>query len=203
MTDIQAYIASGIIEAYYLGQLETPEMQEVERIAKRYPEIRAEIDRTDAALRHLTTETPALRDRKENIMRTLHQLQIEQTMSLDNLPLLSRYSNHRQWLEMVRGLEPQGRHNGADYRVLQETPNLVQTLIWLEDVLEEDGHDPEIFQESILVLDGKCECKLGSEIVRLGPGGFLAIPANTPHIIRNIYANRPLLGIMQRFRVAA
>ncbi len=191
------------MEAYCLGQLETPEMQQVERVAKRYPEIRAEIDRTDATLRHLATETPALRDRKENILRTLHQLQLEQSMSLENLPLLSRYSDHRQWLEMVRNLEPTDRHDGVDYWVLQNTPNLVQTLIWLEDVLEEAGHDPENFQESILVLDGECECKLGSEIVRLGPGGFLAIPANTPHIIRNMHAGRPLLGVMQRFRVAA
>lgn len=194
---------SGIIEAYCLGQLDSLEMQEVERTAQRYLDIRAEIHHTDATLRQLATETTALRDRKESIMRTLHQLHMEQTMDLDNLPLLSRYSDHRLWLELVRSLEPVDRHDSFYYRVLQEKPNLVQTLIWLEDVLEEDGHDPENFQESMLVLDGECECKLGSETIRLGPGGFLAIPANTPHIIRNMHAGRPLLGVMQRFRVAA
>ena len=194
---------SGVIEAHCLGQLDVAEMRELERMSERYPEIRAEITRTDATLRHLATETPALQARKQNILHTLHQLQMEQAMNLDQLPLLSRHSDHQQWLTVVRALRPTDRMDGIDFFVLQETPNLVQTLIWMEDALEEDGHDPDNFQESILVLEGECECNLGGEIVRLGAGGYLDIPPNTPHIIKNLHAGRPLLGIMQRYRTAA
>ncbi|MEO6039861.1 MAG: hypothetical protein ABIQ93_15710, partial [Saprospiraceae bacterium] len=171
---------SGVIEAYCLGQLDAAEMREAERRATLYPEIRTEIDRTDATLRQLATEIPVLRACKENILHTLRQLHLEQEMRLDQLPLLSRHSDHQQWLNVVRTLRPTSRMDGIDFLVLQETPNLVQTLIWMEDALEETGHDADNFQESILVLEGECECNLGGQIVRLGAGGYLDIPPNTP-----------------------
>ena len=203
MTDLQAYIQSGIIEAYCLGQLDATQMFDVERMAERYADIRAEIARTDATLHHLATETPILRARRENILHTLQQLQLEQQMSLHNLPLLTPYSDHRQWLAVVGALQPTDRVDGIEFCVLRHQPNLTQTLIWMKDSLEEDGHDPDDFQESMLVLEGECECNLGGEIIRLSAGGYLKIPAYTPHTIRNLHPSRPLIGIMQRSRAAA
>ena len=203
MKELQVYLESGIIEAYCLGQLDSAEMREVERMAKQFPVLRAEIDRTKSTLRHLSIETPALRSRKQHIMHTIQQLQLEQEMSLDHLPLLNPYSNHQAWLAVVRDLQPTERMGSIQFRVLQEKPNLLQTLIWMEDLLEEDGHDPDNFQESFLILQGECACQLGSETVRLGAGGYVAIPPNTPHTIRNLHPGRPLLGIMQRYLAAA
>jgi anti-sigma-K factor RskA len=41
--DIQAYIASGILESYVLGELNSAEAREVEDMAARYPEVREEL----------------------------------------------------------------------------------------------------------------------------------------------------------------
>ncbi|OEK00706.1 hypothetical protein BFP97_03915 [Roseivirga sp. 4D4] len=42
--DIQAYISSGILEAYLAGELNEQEMKEVDRIASQYNEVRLELD---------------------------------------------------------------------------------------------------------------------------------------------------------------
>ncbi len=42
--DIQAYIASGILEAYLAGELSEDEMREVDRIAKAHTEVQIELD---------------------------------------------------------------------------------------------------------------------------------------------------------------
>ena len=43
--NIQEYIASGILETYFLGELSSAEQAEVEKNVAEYPEIRAELDR--------------------------------------------------------------------------------------------------------------------------------------------------------------
>ncbi len=194
---------SGVIEAYCLGQLSFAQMREVERISQRYPEVRTEITRTHAMLRGIGAETPALLARKENIMHTLRQLRIEQEMSLDHLPMLTPFSDYRKWLAVVGNLRPVYELEEMDFCILQQTPSVMQTLIWMKAAIAEDGHDPENFQESFLVLEGECECDLGGQIIRLGAGGYVAIPPNVPHTIRNLHPDRPLLGVMQRQLAAA
>lgn len=48
--DIQAYISSGILEQYLLGDTTTAETADVERMAEQHPEVRAELDRIEMAL---------------------------------------------------------------------------------------------------------------------------------------------------------
>ncbi|MDO1448120.1 anti-sigma factor [Rhodocytophaga aerolata] len=48
--DIQAYIASGVLESYVLGIASPEETAEVERLAKQYPQIKAEIEAIRASL---------------------------------------------------------------------------------------------------------------------------------------------------------
>lgn len=48
--DIQAFIQSGLLEAYIAGQCTAAERAEVERMAAEHPEVRAEMDRIEDAL---------------------------------------------------------------------------------------------------------------------------------------------------------
>jgi len=48
--DIQAYISSGILEQYLLGDTTTAETADVERMAEQHPEVRAELGRIEMAL---------------------------------------------------------------------------------------------------------------------------------------------------------
>ncbi len=47
--DIQAYIASGVLELYVSGALTEQEMHEVERMAQQYPEVKQELDEIEAS----------------------------------------------------------------------------------------------------------------------------------------------------------
>ncbi len=47
--DIQAYIASGVLELYVSGALTEQEMREVEHMAKQYPEVKQELDEIEAS----------------------------------------------------------------------------------------------------------------------------------------------------------
>lgn len=201
--DIPTLIKSGIIEAYCLGEAKFAQMRKLALIAQRHPEVQAEIVRTHAMLRQLNDDAPMLHAHQEKVLHILRQLRLEQDMTLYCLPLLTPYSDHRLWLQALDTLQPTNRLSSFDFYVLQETPNLLQTLIWMKTAIEEDGHPPEDFQESFLVLEGECECNVGGEIIHLTAGGYLAIPANTLHVIQNLHPDRPVLGVMQRYRAAA
>lgn len=65
--NIQAYIESGILEEYVLGTVSPQEKQEVECMSHIYPEIKAELLRTESALeeyalKHQTTPPPSLKE---------------------------------------------------------------------------------------------------------------------------------------------
>lgn len=64
----QAYIESGILDEYVLGVVSPQEKQEVECLSKIYPEIKAELDRVEAALESYALEhqrTPPARLKKD------------------------------------------------------------------------------------------------------------------------------------------
>ena len=68
MEDIQAYIESGRLEEYALGELSPAERADVEAWAARHPEVRAELDQVMVALdaygaAHAMTPPAAMRDR--------------------------------------------------------------------------------------------------------------------------------------------
>ncbi|WP_311195979.1 hypothetical protein [Antarcticibacterium sp. 1MA-6-2] len=52
--DIQEYISSGILELYVYGSLSEPESREVTRMVRDYPEVKAEVEKIEAALQSLS-----------------------------------------------------------------------------------------------------------------------------------------------------
>lgn len=54
--DIQAYIASGVLELYVSGALTEQEMREVEHNAQLYPEVKQELDEIEASFFNLANE---------------------------------------------------------------------------------------------------------------------------------------------------
>lgn len=55
--DIQAYIASGILESYVLGELPASEARQVEQMAERYPEVRQELNLIEQTLEGVAQAT--------------------------------------------------------------------------------------------------------------------------------------------------
>lgn len=56
MEEVKAYIESGILELYVLGQLSTQECNEVEAMANKYPEVKAELSAIELALESYALE---------------------------------------------------------------------------------------------------------------------------------------------------
>jgi len=72
--NIQAYIESGILEEYVLGTVSSQEKQEVECMSHIYPEIKAELLRTEDALEQyaLKYQTPPPASLKESIFAQMN-----------------------------------------------------------------------------------------------------------------------------------
>jgi anti-sigma-K factor RskA len=54
--DLQAYIASGVLELYVSGALSDQEMREVEHVAQLYPEVKQELDEIEASFLDLANK---------------------------------------------------------------------------------------------------------------------------------------------------
>ena len=64
------------------------------------------------------------------------------------------------------------------------------------------GVDDEVHvneKESFLVLEGECECYVGDNVYRLGPGGFIEIPLHEHHNVKVI--SEYVVAVMQRIAV--
>lgn len=84
--DIKEYIASGILESYALGYSSDQERREVECISSIYPEIKAELEKTQTALEayaeSISVAPPA--ELKERILAAIKGVSQETTMSVVN-----------------------------------------------------------------------------------------------------------------------
>ncbi len=58
---VEEYISSGIIERYIVGELSEKERIDVEAMAMQYPEVKAEIELTEATLMNFASKTPPVR----------------------------------------------------------------------------------------------------------------------------------------------
>jgi anti-sigma-K factor RskA len=74
--DIQAYISSGILELYVLDQLDAQQTQEVEQLAAKHPEIKAEIAAIEDALQKyaLLHQTPPPQGTLTGILESIRKL---------------------------------------------------------------------------------------------------------------------------------
>ena len=95
------------------------------------------------------------------------------------------------------------------FRVLAELPEL--EVIDMRFGPEFDGVDPHTHDDhvdSFYVLEGEAEFTVGDEVVRAGPGTFVAAPAGLEHGFRSVgdvdlrilNVHAPNTGFARRFR---
>lgn len=85
--DIQAYIASGVLESYVLGIASSEEIAEVERQARQYPQVKAEIEAIRASLEAYIMQHEQIppASLKKKIWYKLEQLDEEETETSESL----------------------------------------------------------------------------------------------------------------------
>jgi mannose-6-phosphate isomerase-like protein (cupin superfamily) len=202
MTDIQAYIESGIIEEYCLGLLSTEVAAEVTNYAEQHDAIRNEIELTEATLANYAAAHRSLEAGKHTFLHNITNLTAEENLQLDKLPLITLYSDYQKWKAVITGITPNIPMDGCFGHVLTMNPSVEQYLIWLDGELVEEAHND--VQESFLILEGSCECNLGGRIVNFAAGDYFEVPLFTHHTIKNTTAGgTPIKAIVQRVLQAA
>jgi anti-sigma-K factor RskA len=88
--NIHAYISSGILESYLLGELSETECAEVNAMAKQYPEIEAEIEAIETTMIQVVAKTPP-----PHIKQAILNKIDKQTVVV---PLHANKSNYTTWL---------------------------------------------------------------------------------------------------------
>src|SRR4051812_25489960 len=98
--DIQAYLASGILEEYILGHLSEERQSEVARLCSEYPQLETERHKIEETLFAYASSQAVMPpfQMQDQIWETLENLTKERSISLTNLPLINAFSDHKKWL---------------------------------------------------------------------------------------------------------
>ena len=197
--DIQAYIDSGVLEEYFLGQLDEGSSGKVVRLCSQYPELQRELAAIENSFDNYAMANgvvPAMH-LKETIWATLDNLNKEKTIDLNNLPLINSYTNTEKWMGLVKPFIPNNFTEERVTHVLQDTANVFQMFVISKTDFENETHTDLL--ESFIILEGECECIVGDDVFRVSAGGYAAIPLHTPHTVRII--SPYVIAIMQRVAV--
>lgn len=201
MKNEQSYIASGIITDYCLGLLNGAELERIENDLRKYPSLRAEAEAINEALNaYSCSEQVKPSERlKEQIWQTLENLRQEELMAISDLPLLNKYSDKNNWLKIVKPLlaeKPVGKK--MFIRVLRDDEKAFQSFIWTNVDYPDEVHDD--LQECFMILEGECECYVGEQVIKMGPGDYYEIPMHLHHDIKILTPH--VLAVVQRRKVA-
>jgi anti-sigma-K factor RskA len=88
--NIQAYISSGILESYLLGELSETECAEVDAMAKQYPEVLAEIEAIETTMIKVVAKTPPPQIKQAVLNKIDKQTAV--------VPLHAKKHNYTVWL---------------------------------------------------------------------------------------------------------
>jgi mannose-6-phosphate isomerase-like protein (cupin superfamily) len=199
--DVKKYISSGIIEDYCLGLLSEDESNAIMKQAQMHPEVQKAIDDFIESLGeyalNATVNPPA--QVKENVLKLIGNLGLEEEKNIQHLPMLNKYSDHKNWLHIVEPVLPSSLDKKMFVHEIRNDEKVSQTVIWTHVDYPDEVH--EDVQECFIILRGKCRCYIENHVVELEAGGFLEIPMYAHHNVE-VLGNDPVLAVVQRVKVA-
>jgi mannose-6-phosphate isomerase-like protein (cupin superfamily) len=197
---LKEYINSGLIEDYCLGLLSPDEMEDVVKQAIVHPEIKERIEEYQSALKQYAEEfnTDNAKKRKHQLMKILENLETEENININNLPLISKYSNTKKWLPLAKSILPQTLNEPTLMHELQDAKGINQFLVWTTADCPYEIHEDVC--ETLLLLEGKCICRVGEDAYHLSAGDTLIIPLHKHHNLEVVEG--PVLLLVQRLDAA-
>jgi quercetin dioxygenase-like cupin family protein len=177
-----AYLENGMLALYVLNSLPIYEKLKIEKALKYHPELLRKISEIEATFESYSSDLyfdgprPALRGR---IIDNIVNLQKEQVMNVDDLPIINAYSSYKSWLGFAKGLEMRSSMEGKAIHILRNDDDVLQMVVTTTLSVEEENH-PDVL-ESMLVLEGECKFTVSgySRVMRVGD--FIDIPMNRVH----------------------
>ena len=198
--NIQAYIDSGILEMYALDLLDPDEREEAELVISFFPEIRKELNSIQNAL-GMYADSLSVRPKphvKDKIRESISNLKKEQELDALNLPLINHLSDHKQWLNLVKDFIPaKWQSDTPFFKIIQQSDNLLQMVVAISVNTLDEVHEDE--HESFLILEGRCKCTVGQEVIFMQEGDFMAIPLHEHHTVELI--TDTVVAILQKVPV--
>lgn len=200
MNDIQKYIESGILELYVLGLATDDEENEVYEMARKYPEIKMELELLQSEIEEWghanAVEPPALV--KPFVMASVDYLErLQNGERPQNPPRLTSHStveDFKPWLEREDMSLPKSAKN-VYAKIIVHSPERTMAIVWAKDEIEAEVHHDE--QESLLIVEGSCDVFIGEDVYHLTPGDFMSIPLHKKHSAQ-ITSNVPCKIILER-----
>lgn len=193
--NLKSFLESGVLELYALGLLDDNERLDVEIALVAHDEVRKEYDAIQKDLEDLafSQRIEPSRHLKKVVVDSILNLQKENEMALGDLPLITKHSNHLNWLKLTNGIKQLSFVGGRHIKILRADENVTQILVVSETDIPEEVHENEY--ESFLILGGTCQCTINGEVTFMGPGDFMEIPLHQKHDVAVI--NRPVTAILQ------
>jgi mannose-6-phosphate isomerase-like protein (cupin superfamily) len=198
--NLQPYIDSGILELYALDALPDDEKKGVERMLTTYPQLKEELTAIELALENyaVSREITPPNYLEELVIESLLNLEKEKAFDVDDLPLINRFSDYRNWLPLLKSFEElplasDGRH----LKVLRSDEKVTQILIISTTDIEEETHEDE--HESFLILEGECKCTVGDKVRLMGAGDYMEIPLYELHDVTLV--SKRVVAVLQRIKV--
>ena len=193
----QEYIESGSILDYCLGLMTGQDKADFEEALRLYPELDQELKAVQEGLNRyaaIYSKVP-LDSTKNKVMGSLENLLLEKQMDVNRLPLINKFSDHAAWMAAIAPLLPNKVEGEPFMHVLTATDAITQVLVMSATDIPDEVH--EDVWESFIILEGECECHIGTDrVVRLTAGGYLEIPMHEHHDVKII--SKYVVGIMQR-----
>ena len=111
--DVKEIIASGMIEEYCLGLQTEKESAVIEHYAVQYPVIKQEIEAFMLALEQYAMDNAVSPGHpiKNRVLDIIHNFELERSDEADQLPLLNKYTDYRNWLKIAEPFLP-GKMDG-------------------------------------------------------------------------------------------
>ncbi|CAN5414399.1 hypothetical protein BH11BAC3_BH11BAC3_33070 [soil metagenome] len=200
MENLKAFINSGILEAYVLGDSSPEETDLVSEMAVRYTAIKDEIEAIYDAMQLYALAHAVVPDLtiKPFLLASIDYSERLKNGEAPSFPpdLHDKITkaDFAEWLNRPDMVLPEN-FKDVYAKIIGYTPQVTTAIVWLKDVAPQEVHHDE--HEKFFVLEGTCELTINNEVFQLNPGDYLAIPLHVSHSVR-VTSIVPCKVILQR-----
>ncbi len=200
MTDLNNFIASGILEMYVLGHTTPEETLMVAQMAAIHNDVRDEINAISAALEqygqaNAMEPDPTIRP---FLMATIEYTERLKAGEAPTFPPMlhkgSKPEDYAQWLSRD-DLKLEEPLEDAFAHIIGYTPEVSTAIVWLKYGSPPETHTTEL--EKFMILEGTCNITIGTEVHSLRAGDVLIIPLHVSHHVQ-VTSECPCKLILQR-----
>ncbi|MEO7306416.1 MAG: cupin domain-containing protein [Ferruginibacter sp.] len=201
--DIAAYIASGILESYCLGQVTEQQREEVELYADEFPEIREELKQISDSLEFYSKQNSRAPQASVKTKLLLKIYEQESGTGKKYPPLIKERTtaaDFENWLQHIAIEEPAAGFDNLATFDLPSTETVTNFMVWAKQGHEEEMHTA--FHEFLVVLKGHCDMYFNGAKTHYNTGDIIVIPPGIPHNAV-ITSGEPMVAVVQRQLLAA